>query len=102
MTATEVYNLYRGLKGITPLKTNWFSSQIKLLDVSVWLEPRQATKPGFVEYSRKNKVLIVECAGDTWISVKQVGVQGKKVMNAADFYNGFISKLDKNTDGCFS
>lgn len=100
-TAGDVYNLQRALKSLQSLKTMWNSVPIKLFDIAIWPEIRECRSPGYVEYSRKHKLLIVECANKTWISVQRVGVQGKKVMSAADFYNGFISKLDKNTIACY-
>lgn len=74
---------------------------MKLSEVDVFQEAGATRKPGHVLYSKPHKALIVECAGSTWISVKEVGIQGKKSMKAADFYNGFISKLPDQSQACF-
>ncbi|CAG9769280.1 unnamed protein product [Ceutorhynchus assimilis] len=100
-TAKDLYNLQRALKSIHPLKTSWNSIPVKLFDAEIWPKDEEHRNPGFVVYSKKNKLLLIECANRTWISVKKVGVQGKKIMNAADFHNGFISKVPENTITCF-
>ncbi|XP_066139327.1 methionyl-tRNA formyltransferase, mitochondrial [Euwallacea fornicatus] len=102
LTATNIYNLQRAVKSVLPLKTTWFSIPVRLFDINIFSDAtRKCVQPGYVEYNRTHKLLIVECANLSWISVKRVGVHGKRIMGAADFYNGFISKIDKNTICCF-
>ncbi|XP_050297877.1 methionyl-tRNA formyltransferase, mitochondrial isoform X2 [Anthonomus grandis grandis] len=75
--AINVFNLHRALKSVMQPTTTWNSIPVKLYDIDIWDgDQRQSVQPGFVEYSRKNKVLIVECADKTWITIKRVGVQG--------------------------
>ncbi|ENN73827.1 methionyl-tRNA formyltransferase, mitochondrial [Dendroctonus ponderosae] len=100
-TAKEIERLYRALKSVFPLKTTWYGTPVKLSDIAMFQASGTTKKPGHVYYSKPHKALIVECAGSTWISVKEVGVQGKKTMKAADFYNGFISKLPDQSLACF-
>ncbi|KAL1500935.1 hypothetical protein ABEB36_006351 [Hypothenemus hampei] len=95
-TASQIVNLERALKSLFPLKTTWNGIPVKLFETLELKEERTSRKPGFVEFRKKDNVLLVECVFSTYITVKQVGVYGKKVMSARDFYNGFISKLEKH------
>ncbi|CAL4064837.1 unnamed protein product, partial [Meganyctiphanes norvegica] len=50
--------------------------------------------PGNIVYNKQRKVLSVYCK-DGWVDFRMVIIKGKKPMTAGDFYNGFISKVDK-------
>lgn len=46
---------------------------------------------GTVIYSKKNNALIIKCKENTYVSAKQITVQGKRTMSALNFCNGYIS-----------
>lgn len=52
--------------------------------------------PGTVEYIKSRKALCVYCADGKVVEVLKLKVDGKKVMSAVDFNNGFLKKATKN------
>lgn len=52
--------------------------------------------PGTVEYVKSRKALCVICADGNLVEVLRLKVDGKKVMSAADFNNGFLKKCCKD------
>lgn len=46
---------------------------------------------GTVIYSKNNNALIIKCKENTFVSAKQITIQGKRTMSALSFYNGYIS-----------
>ncbi|CAG9854019.1 unnamed protein product [Phyllotreta striolata] len=98
MNSQQVYNLYRALYGFLLPTTEWHKVQVKLSGIKVNDEVGdiEDQKPGCVSYSKMTKRLNVICADKTIISVDSVSVLGKKVMSAADFHNGFLSKVPVN------
>lgn len=100
MSATQVYDLGRALCGFLPLTTTWKNTVIKLYDVckcdaeynTEELGCSSTAKPGYVIYDKSKRILKVKCADGKWISIKKVGVIGKKTMSATDFNNGYIKK----------
>ncbi|XP_078040858.1 methionyl-tRNA formyltransferase, mitochondrial isoform X3 [Augochlora pura] len=57
--------------------------------------------PGMVMYDEVNDALIIKCKNEGCIWVKNIGIQGKPVMSANDFNNGYIASKNK-TDILFS
>ncbi|XP_043590748.1 methionyl-tRNA formyltransferase, mitochondrial isoform X1 [Bombus pyrosoma] len=96
MSATNVYNLHRALVGLYPLTTSFQNAKIKLFDVhkieseSIVTELERA-EPGTVIYSKNNNALIIKCKENTFVSAKQITIQGKRTMSALNFCNGYIS-----------
>lgn len=97
MSAIDVYNLGRALEGYLRLTSTWNNVQVKLHDIN-FSERCSANidfsdkRPGYVVYDKSEKLVKVLCADRKWISVKSVGVKGKRTMSAADFNNGYIKK----------
>lgn len=50
---------------------------------------------GTVIYNKKNNALVIKCKENTFVSAKQIAVQGKSTMSALDFFNGYISGKNK-------
>ncbi|CAG9827293.1 unnamed protein product [Diabrotica balteata] len=95
MTSIQVYNLYRALKGYSPLMSTWQGIPIKLSEIKICIDVDSSEiefGPGFVKYNKRTKVLKVLCADMTLVSVNSISVYGKRVMNATDFNNGFLKK----------
>ncbi|XP_076287627.1 methionyl-tRNA formyltransferase, mitochondrial-like [Lasioglossum baleicum] len=94
MFATNIYNLHRALVGLYPLSTRLGNKTVKLYDIMITdkstAERLIEQPPGMVTYDKVSNKLIVKCKGAGCISVKSIGVQGKSVMTARDFNNGFI------------
>ncbi|XP_066589673.1 methionyl-tRNA formyltransferase, mitochondrial isoform X2 [Prorops nasuta] len=104
MSAKNIYNLQRGLLNVYPLTTYFEANIIKLYNINLAETPKIQTpneKPGFVIYSRKRKLLLVKCKDGQWISVSNITVPGRRVMNALDFYNGYIAGRQKKST-CFN
>lgn len=57
--------------------------------------------PGQLEYHRADKQLRVYCADTQYIIVDRLSVSGKRIMSAADFYNGFMQKCKTGCVPCF-
>lgn len=99
MSATQVYNLNRAVTGILVPYCFWKNTPVKLYEIQQYSDGNflnqiiQEFSPGYVEYYKTSKKLRVLCANNSFISVGKVGVYGKKVMSATDFFNGFLSKV---------
>ncbi|XP_055524586.1 methionyl-tRNA formyltransferase, mitochondrial [Wyeomyia smithii] len=101
LTAQQVYDLYRSLYSYKPLTTRFTSSSdetIKLFklvyDDHVSVEDSSSkTVPGQVQYCRLRKRLRVWCYDGKSVEVEQLGIGGRKVLSAAEFYNGYLSKV---------
>lgn len=52
--------------------------------------------PGSVVYDKKARTIRV-CCRDGWVAFQHVIIKGHKPMTAQDFYNGFISKVPKDS-----
>lgn len=52
--------------------------------------------PGRVVYDRKQRVIRVHCR-DGWVAFQRVILKGHRPMTAQDFYNGFITKVPKDS-----
>lgn len=98
MSATDVYNLGRAVEGYLPLTSMWNNVQVKLQSVNLSEVSCSVNtdfsdkRPGYVVYDKAEKLVKVLCVDGKWISVKSVGVKGKRTMSAADFNNGYIKK----------
>ncbi|XP_076379067.1 methionyl-tRNA formyltransferase, mitochondrial [Megalopta genalis] len=101
MSARNIYNLHRALIGLYTLRTKFINKTVKLYDITI-TDKSIAVKfieeaPGMVTYDKVNNVLIIKCKREGCISVKNVGIEGKPVMSAHDFNNGFISGRNKTS-----
>ncbi len=98
LPAIGVYNLFRALYSFKPLTTKWNDLQVRLIEVKCSTSDVISSKPpGTVEYSKIEKCLKVICGNGSSVCVYKLGLEGKKVMSATEFYNGFLSKIrDKN------
>jgi hypothetical protein len=112
--------LYRALKHIYPLTTSWFDHPLKLLGVELdnvtgfnpankalidKLRLTTAIFPGLVEFSPRRSVIRVQCKDGRWVSVSKVlmpgKLSGKTCLTAADFFNGYISKVENTLERRF-
>lgn len=100
MTATEIYNLYRSLYSFKPITTHWHSQIVKLLKIelekSIPVAGETAALPGQIEYLKDEKCLRICCKDGRFIRIIQLGVEGKKLMSAIEFNNGFVKKKKLN------
>ncbi|KAJ8973023.1 hypothetical protein NQ317_012628 [Molorchus minor] len=98
LSSGQICNLDKAVTGLFCLTTQWNGILVKLHDVTDYTFSdsifsncdNNILRPGFVKFHKK--MLIVLCSVRTCISVKRVGVFGKKVMSASDFNNGYIKK----------
>lgn len=98
MTARYVCNLYRALYSFKWVTTFWHKRRVKIreLDLSsdITEKPNPKKLSGCIEYDKDNKCLRVYCSDGHFIRIKQLVLEGKSVMTAADFNNGFLKKVD--------
>lgn len=101
MTARYVCNLYRALYSFKWITTYWQIRRVKFRELhlssnieKMACEPSKL--PGYVDYDYINKYLRVYCSDGKFICVKKLSVEGKTVMSAADFNNGFLKKVDQS------
>lgn len=53
-------------------------------------------EPGRVVYDREQRTIRVHCR-DGWVAFQRVILKGHRPMTAQDFYNGFITKVPKDS-----
>lgn len=100
MTSIEIYNLYRSLYSLKPITTHWHSQIVKLLKIelekSVPDSGKPSALPGQIEYLKDEKCLRISCKDGGFIRIIQLGVEGKKLISAIEFINGFVKKKKIN------
>ena len=102
LTALQIYNRYRGLYSMYHLKTTFGGEQLKLNKVILlrseellYVEKFSHNRPpGSVKFLRTSKLLVVQCK-DNPIGIESVRFN-HKVLNANDFYSGYLSKIPKS------
>lgn len=104
-TAMEIFNLYRAFFSFKSLVTNWQEIPMKLISISIrevtssnQLNVLQDKMPGSFLFHKQERCLIVKCAQDTFLNVLSIGIEGRRIMSALDFYNGFIRKRPKSPE----
>lgn len=99
MTARYICNLYRALYSFKWLTTHWHKRRIKIKEIDISRDGEQEMKigklPGSIEYDKENKCLRVYCSDGSFIKIKRLTPEGKVIMTAADFNNGFLKKVDR-------
>ncbi|XP_038669577.1 methionyl-tRNA formyltransferase, mitochondrial isoform X1 [Scyliorhinus canicula] len=93
-TLEELDQLNRAIGSRIPLRTLWMGKTVKLLDlvdpqkIPVFLALTQEQLiPGTIHFHKESNMLMVRCKNG-WAGVKLVML--KKVLSAADFYNGYL------------
>lgn len=99
LSSNEIIALSRALYNLYPITSNWNNVPIKLLDIDfnpvlADINKNAIVSPGFVKYDKKLQRLLIYCSDNKCISVKNVGLSGKKPMTAKDFNNGYIKKVN--------
>ncbi|CAH0546004.1 unnamed protein product [Brassicogethes aeneus] len=98
-TAKEIYNLERSIMEYFTPYTIWKGIRVKLYGfrVTTFYGNMDNLRPGFVFYDKKIKQLKILCADNTWVSVHQVGIYGKKNKSALQFNSSYVLKeLEEN------
>lgn len=106
-SSIQVYNLFRSLYSYKELTTQFKNLPVKIVELRLGekVDSESVHVPGTVEYVKSRKALCVYCAEQGIVEVLRLKVDGKKVMSAADFNNGFLKKCCKeerlfiNVDG---
>lgn len=102
MSSLQVLNLDRAVSGVLVPTCTWKSTPVKLFDIQgcsdayISNQASDDLQPGHAEHDKPSRTLKVLCADKRYISVQKLGVHGKKIMSASDFYNGFLSKVPVN------
>lgn len=97
MTSREIYNLYRSLYSFKNILTTFNNEPVKImelakLELSKLQNEIPDCQPGAAVFCKKSKKLLVMCADQNFVEIKQLSIGKKKVMSAADFNNGFLKK----------
>lgn len=95
-----MYDRYRALYGLRPLLTNFGGELVKLFKLSFdstqSVPAVPADRPGQLEYSKRSRQLLVRCGDGRALELLQLSVGGKKTLSGQDFYNGFLSKVNRS------
>lgn len=99
LSAEHVYRRFRALFGFKHLNTKFQNKTIHLVDVKLPTLKELPAHLASVErgsflYDRNKRCLIIHCADNTHLEVHKLRVEGKKVMTATDFNNGFLKQID--------
>lgn len=99
MSAEQLYRRFRALFGFKNLNTIFQHKNIQLIDVKlpaveVLSVPLADVECGTFWYDRNKRCLIVCCADNTHLEVHQLRVEGKKLMTATEFNNGFLKQIN--------
>jgi methionyl-tRNA formyltransferase len=79
-----------------PLLTTFNAELVKIYELSPDSSKDDDPRPaGTIEYNKSTHCLQVSCAGPDQrrVSISKLSIGKKKAMSAADFYNGFLSKV---------
>lgn len=99
MSSLQILNLDRAVSGMLIPTCTWKNTPVKLFDIQncnnsdIVNQASNHLQPGYVEHHKPSKTLKILCADKRCITVQKLGVRGKKIMSASDFYNGFLSKV---------
>lgn len=101
MSARHIYNIYRALYSFKSLATSWQQHRIKIKEIQI--NEKQVINsrnidavdklPGTLEYIKRDKCLIVHCVDRKCLVITKLGIEGKRIMSAEDFNNGFLKKV---------
>lgn len=98
MTARHVRNLYRALYSFKWVTTFWHKRRVKIRELDFSSDNTEKPNPekisGCIEFDRANKCLRVYCSDGHFIRINKLILEGKSMMTAADFNNGFLKKVD--------
>ncbi|CAM9806506.1 unnamed protein product [Lampetra fluviatilis] len=93
-TTDYIDRLYRAIGTQLPLRTQWMSRPIKLMnmvdieDMSTSLaQKRPNAHPGDLYFCKHSNILCVRCQ-DGWVGFRTLVL--KKKLSASDFYNGYL------------
>jgi methionyl-tRNA formyltransferase len=95
MSARQIDQLFRSVYTFKPLLTTFNAELVKIYELSADdSEDAETPRPaGTMEYNKSKNCLLVSCAGRQRVSIFKLSIGKKKAMSAADFYNGFLSKV---------
>lgn len=95
VSATQVYNRWRGVRHLFKLQTTFHGMNVKLNDVDPpSTKPPNvdlAGQPGRIIVDRQRNLLFVRCEKD-WVAIRHVTLHRRPVMSALDFFNGYLQK----------
>ena len=101
MSTIEVFNLYRSIYSFKNVTTCFKNEHVKLIEL---VKPQDDKpdeeaanyQPGHLLFCRKSKRLLVKCADENYVEIKQLSIGKKKAMSAVDFNNGFLKKCKES------
>jgi len=106
MSATRVFDLHRALGHVGKLRAGWRGRPFRLhgarppetLEALHLDDKYPLAEAGRVVFVGKpHRLLCVRCSPG-WITFDRVYYDGRKAMTAVDFYNGFMSKFERDVE----
>ncbi|XP_017477467.1 PREDICTED: methionyl-tRNA formyltransferase, mitochondrial isoform X2 [Rhagoletis zephyria] len=99
ISAEQLHRRFRALFGYKNLNTIFQNKIVQLIDVQLPLPQKlpdalRNVECGGFYYDRKKRCLLVRCAADSYVEIHQLRIEGKKVMTAQDFNNGFLKQIN--------
>ncbi|XP_067619426.1 methionyl-tRNA formyltransferase, mitochondrial isoform X2 [Eurosta solidaginis] len=107
ISAEQLYRRFRALFGFKHLNTIFQKKAVQLISVKL-PDKESADGPlanaecGRFLYDRNRCCLLVRCAENSIVEVHQIRIEGKKIMSAMDFNNGFLKKMNSTLDFSFT
>ncbi|KAM3967349.1 methionyl-tRNA formyltransferase, mitochondrial [Aphomia sociella] len=103
MDASQVYNLFRAIYGLYPLKTKFREKEMKLFNAFIHHEDNvvdPTISVGSLEYCPKTNAIRILCRDRKYIYFKSLRIVGKREISALDFYNGYIKNIPLDKRKC--
>ncbi|XP_011203567.2 methionyl-tRNA formyltransferase, mitochondrial isoform X2 [Bactrocera dorsalis] len=99
LSAEQLHRRFRALFGFKHLNTRFQNKNIQVIDVKL---PAVKELPaslanaecGSFLYDRNKRLLLVRCADNTHLEIHQLRVEGRKIMTATEFNNGFLKQIN--------
>lgn len=90
MTASEIYNKWRGLVAHGGIAAEYQGKSLKLHELTANPEVPTNTQPG--EFFSQGGLLFAACKNGSVVQLESVQLEGKKRVSGTDFANGHVKK----------
>lgn len=99
MTGKYIFNLYRALYSFKHLTTTWQKQNVQIFEIencdNLISEPNwDASRPGTITFVKNENSLHVKCADGSIVKIIKLQLEGRKMLLARDFNNGYLKKVN--------
>lgn len=101
MNGKYIFNLYRALYTLKYLTTTWQKGKVKIIEIqncdscNAGTIP-SASRPGTIAYRKNENCLHVHCWDGSIVKILKLQLEGRRVLSARDFNNGYLKKVNVN------